>query len=264
MSGLVHPIKEALKTTLRPLRQRLQNMNYRRRINSEIRSVESAYVDPRIRYPSYKSLDEFIDVAALKSLDGYIRERLSNRGKDNEFWTGPYTRSRSDNQNPGSQVIFLAERTAAEHDYFHLDQPGLWKNSEAAEDFAEVMAFIQTLPFKSTGRMMIMYDFNSRPVTAHRDHFKTDLCSEFIWFRTNFVKPFYMMNSSTGERKYVEGHTAWFDTVNQFHGADAADGLSISLRVDGKFTDEFKARIPKPERTAASTPSYWAAVSDAH
>ena len=33
-------------------------------------------VDPRIKYPSYKSLDEFIDVDWLKSLDGYVTERI--------------------------------------------------------------------------------------------------------------------------------------------------------------------------------------------
>jgi len=32
--------------------------------------------------------------------------------------------------------------------------------------------------------------------------------------------------------------------------------------VDGKFTDEFRAMIPKPEINPASTPSYWACVED--
>ena len=32
----------------------------------------------------------------------------------------------------------------------------------------------------------------------------------------NKDKPFYMLNCDTGEKKYVEGYTAWFDSVNQF------------------------------------------------
>ena len=32
-----------------------------------------------VRYPNYKDLDPFIDVAWLKSLDGYMNERLERR-----------------------------------------------------------------------------------------------------------------------------------------------------------------------------------------
>lgn len=256
--GLVQPLKNVVKTALKPVLQQMQNRDYRRRLAEVNRNLESAYVDPSIKYPSYKSFDDFVDLERLRALDGYIRDRLAKRDKDIEFWTGPFTPNQGDNQNPGSRVVELTRRNVEQLDYFQLDVPELWNESEAAEEFSEVMDFIRTLPFKTTGRMMIMYDFNGRPVTAHRDHHQTDLCSEFIWFRTNLVKPFYMMNNVTGERRYVEGHTAWFDTVNQFHGADAAEGLSISLRVDGKFTDEFRARIPVPQANNASTPSFWA------
>jgi hypothetical protein len=105
-----------------------------------------------------------------------------------------------------------------------------------------------------------MYDNVARQVPAHRDHIETELCHEFLWFRTNTKKPFFMLNQKTGEKKYVEGYSAWFDSVNQFHGSDAYDGLSFSIRVDGKFTDEFRDSIPKPEFNLASTPSYWAAL----
>ena len=120
------------------------------------------------------------------------------------------------------------------------------------------MRFIETLPFKATGRMLIMYDDAPRPVPAHRDHDATDVCHEFVWFRTNLGKPFYMLNHETGERRYVESYSAWFDTVNQFHGGDPARGLSFSIRVDGTFTDEFRQRIPRPASNPASTPALWA------
>jgi hypothetical protein len=67
-----------------------------------------------------------------------------------------------------------------------------------------------------------------------------------------------MLNHETGEKLYIAGYSAWFDTVNQFHGCDGTDGLSYSIRVDGRFTDEFRSRIPRPPFNAASTPSYWA------
>jgi hypothetical protein len=120
------------------------------------------------------------------------------------------------------------------------------------------MEFIATLPFKATARMLIMYDEGGRAVSAHRDHDSADLCHEFIWFRTNLDKPFYMLDPSTGRRLNVAGHSAWFDTVNQFHGADATGALSFSIRVDGVFSDEFRAGIPFPEINRSSAPSVWA------
>ncbi|MFL6468583.1 MAG: hypothetical protein ACJ72Z_11560 [Pyrinomonadaceae bacterium] len=53
-----------------------------------------AEVDPRVSYPSYKSMDEFIDIERLRSLDGYIRNKIKRRlteHDDPKFYTGPYT-----------------------------------------------------------------------------------------------------------------------------------------------------------------------------
>jgi hypothetical protein len=85
-----------------------------------------------------------------------------------------------------------------------------------------------------------------------------EICHDFVWFRTSLAKPFYMLNAQTHEKLYVKSYSAWFDTVNQFHGSDASPGLSFSLRVDGVFTDELRKRIPLPRSNAASTPALWA------
>jgi hypothetical protein len=69
-----------------------------------------------------------------------------------------------------------------------------------------------------------------------------------------------MLNHLTGEKQYVESYSAWFDSVNQFHGSDGYDGLSFSIRVDGKFTEEFKAKIPRPELNPSSMPALWACL----
>ena len=222
-----------------------------------------AEVDARITYPSYKSFDEFIDVDRLRSLDGYItqriKRRLQTREPDLKFYTGPYRLENGAPDRPGSRMIYLSFSEKPDS-YFDLDKTELWHPTVYANEFALLMDFIGTLPFQATGRMLIMYDDAPRNVPAHRDHIETDICHEFLWFRTNLKKPFYMLNQHTNEKKYVEGYSAWFDSVNQYHGSDAAEGLSFSIRVDGKFTDEFRARIPKPEINLASTPSYWAAL----
>ena len=220
-------------------------------------------MDARIKFPCYKSFDEFIDVERLKALDGYITERIERRIRaqsDLRFYTGPYRLNAAAPDRPGSRMIYLAQSREPDS-YFDLDRTELWQPTEATAEFSLLMDFIATLPFVSTGRMLIMYDDAGRPVPAHRDHTETDVCHDFIWFRTNLRKPFFMLNHGTGEKKYVESYSAWFDSVNQFHGSDGCDGLSFSIRVDGRFTDRFKKRIPVPKHNRSSTPALWACTS---
>jgi hypothetical protein len=109
--------------------------------------------------------------------------------------------------------------------------------------------------------MMIMYDDAGHAVTAHRDHPYKNPCHEFIWFRTNLNKPFCLLNPDNNKKRYVESYSAWFDTCNQFHGADPHTGLAFSIRVDGTFSDEFRKQIPVPGYNRASTSALWACTS---
>lgn len=213
-----------------------------------------------VRYPSYKDIDPFIDVGRLQALDGLITERLRSRlaaAKDRRFYTGPFLLDSDAPDRPGSRMIELARSRETEN-YYDLDRTELWEPSPEAAEFSPLMDFIATLPFAATGRMLIMYDASGRAVSAHKDHDSVELCHEFIWFRTNRSKPFYVLNPESGERAYVEGHSAWFDTVNQFHGADASGELSFSIRVDGVFSDAFRRSIPFPKHNRAAAPSLWA------
>ena len=211
-------------------------------------------------FPSYVDLDPFIDVGRLKALDQYLRERISRRlaaERDLKFYTGPFVLESDAATLPGSQLIYLA-RSAEPENYYDLDRTELWAPSAEADEFPELMDFIATLPFEQTGRMIIMYDPLGRAVTAHRDHDSQDLCHEFFWFRTNLDKPFYLLNPETGEKSYVAGYSAWFDTVNQYHGAEASGELAWSIRVDGRFSDSFRAMIPEAEGNRSIRPTLWA------
>jgi hypothetical protein len=210
-------------------------------------------------YPNYVDLDRFIDTDRLRALDSYVRDRLERRlqdAKDLAFYTGPFLLDGRDPHLPGSRLVYLSQ-SEREQDYYDLDRTDLWRRTQDAELFSELMAFIETLPFEATGRMIIMYDDSGRPVSAHRDHDSLDLCHEFVWFRTNMNKPFYMLNPATGEKLYVRSHAAWFDTVNQYHGADGTGGLSFSIRVDGRFDAGFRQLISFPEGNRAAAPACW-------
>lgn len=228
-----------------------------------IAEVDAAKTDSRIKYPSYKSFDEFVDVERLKFLDEYITNKIYERmtAKDEEYFLNAYRLEANSPHQPGAREIWLSRPKIVQPSvYDELDKTELWERTEDAENFSLLMDFIETLPFKATGRMLIIYDDAPREVPAHRDHLNTEICHEFIWFRTKKNKPFYMLNHKTGEKKYVESYSAWFDSVNQYHGVDAVDGFSFSFRVDGVFTDEFRKRIPKPAFNVASTPSLWASA----
>ncbi|MDQ3802383.1 MAG: hypothetical protein M3416_00785 [Acidobacteriota bacterium] len=223
----------------------------------------AAAVDPRITYPCYKSFDEFLDTARLQSLDGYLTGGIMRHiaaGRDDLF-LNEHRLDAASPYRPGVREIWLTRTLdGTPYNYLALDRPELWRPTAAAEEFSELMDFIATLPFKATGRMLVIYDDSGAAVPAHRDHLCSEVCHEFVWFRTNLKKPFYVLNHETNEKLYVGSYSAWFDTVNQFHGSDACDGLSFSVRVDGHFTDEFRARIPVPPYNAASTPALWACV----
>lgn len=253
------------------IKGRLRDMAYKAsgiispRLHSMIVSQRrpDAPVDPRVRYPSYKSLDELLDVEHLQRLDGGLREGIARwlrDGPTEPFDTGELKLRTTAPRKPGSTVIQLSVPVRQDIRYHDLRKCELWRPGPAAEHFPELMDFIATLPFEDTARMIIMCDLEGRAVTAHRDHYASDVLHEFVWFRTTLDKPFFVQSWQTGERLHLSSHTAWFDTVNQYHGADAGRGFCFSMRVDGRFTDAFRDRIPRPPVNAASTPSFWAAL----
>ena len=215
-----------------------------------------------VLYPSYIPFDEFIDVERLRSLDAYITQRIKRHVFDghDDYFVNEHVLDATAPYRPGVREVWLTRTLrGTPYDYLDINRTHLWRRTEAADEFTVLMEFIDSLPFDSTGRILLIYDEGGRAVPAHRDHERSDICHDFIWFRTNLRKPFYLLNQYTGEKLYVEDYSAWFDTVNQYHGSDAAEGLTFSIRVDGHFTPEFRSRIPYVSTNIAATPSYWAA-----
>ena len=225
-----------------------------------VRSDEPV-VDPGIEYPCYKSFDDLIDIGRLKSLDAYMTERVQRYARlpPTDYFENEHPLDANSPRRTSVREIWLSQlKSGVPYEYLDLDCAEVWERAPDADAFGEFMDFVETLPFKATGRMLIIYDDSGHAVPAHRDHLYTDLCHEFIWLRTNLAKPFYMLNPRSGARRYVESYSAWFDTVNQYHGSDAVPGLSFSVRIDGVFTDALRAAIPMPRVNPASAAALWA------
>lgn len=60
-------------------KQTVENSTVKAGGNFHNKIIDIAKTEPRIIYPCYKSFDEFIDIQRLKSLDGYIADRIERR-----------------------------------------------------------------------------------------------------------------------------------------------------------------------------------------
>jgi len=215
-----------------------------------------------IHYPSYVDFDQFIDVARLRALDGFIADRIEHhiRAEQDSYFLNEHRLDADSPYIPGVREIWLSQtKPGTPYDYLDVDRPERWVPSAAAEEFQPLMDFIATLPFAATARALIIYDNGKNSVPAHRDHTDGELCHEFIWMRTRFNKRFYMLDPSSGTKKYVVSHSAWFDSVNQYHGADGSNSLSFSIRVDGIFNDDLRRQIPFIDPVRSAAPAIWAA-----
>jgi hypothetical protein len=215
-------------------------------------------------FPSYVSFDQFIDIQRLKSLDSYLTRLVQHHISEerDDFFVNQHCLEAEAPYRPGVREVWLTRTLpGTPYDYLNIDRTELWTLTPEAAEFTLLMDFIETLPFASKGRILLIYDGGGNAVPAHRDHESTSICHDFIWMRTNLKKPFYVLDQYTREKLYVEGYSAWFDTVNQYHGSDPAAGVTFSIRVDGHFTEEFRRRIPYATENRSSTPAVWAASS---
>lgn len=118
------------------------------------------------------------------------------------------------------------------------------RRSQNADYFPSLSRYVETLPFVEYGRIIIFLTEARAAGAIHSDvppgiEQEPD---EFIWMRTRTNKNFFILDSDTQQKHYITGHTAWFDTAN-YHGTDPGEDASFSIRVDGVFTDDFRARL---------------------
>lgn len=119
-----------------------------------------------------------------------------------------------------------------------------------ADYFPEVISWIDELVerrvFSHIGRATFFVQEAGGISFEHHDPSvdpeKPDITSEFIHVRPNIDRPFYVRDSETLEKFYIETRAGYWNDQD-YHGGDPVLKPTYSFRVDGKFTEEFKKQL---------------------
>jgi hypothetical protein len=139
--------------------------------------------------------------------------------------------------------IFLTSAVDRKNAWYKLAEKENWKNNINMNNFPLLQTWITNLTFfKNTGRILFFLQEAGKFTPAHIDEdinrapIEYQIPSEFIW----------LTNSVNGKKLIVNGNQApyacWFNSYLT-HNTIPSDTETWSLRIDGKFTDEFKQKI---------------------
>jgi hypothetical protein len=120
----------------------------------------------------------------------------------------------------------------------------------AADYFPGVIAWIDELVekdiFSHIGRVTFFVQEAGGISFEHRDPSVDpefpDVPSEFIHVRPSMDRPFYVRDSETLEKTYIDTRVGYWNDQD-WHGGDSVLKPTYSIRIDGKFTASFKEKL---------------------
>jgi hypothetical protein len=143
--------------------------------------------------------------------------------------------------------------------YYFLWEEGSWddrtaarKLTEEAEYFPNVVKWVEQLQgtvFEHIGRVIFFHceadgiPFEHRDLDAKNGMNQTfPHRNEFIHIRPNTKKAFYLWDPESKNKTYLNTRAAWWNDQD-WHGGEQIMEQSYSLRIDGKFTAEFRKKL---------------------
>ena len=143
--------------------------------------------------------------------------------------------------------------------YYFLWEEGSWddrtaprKLTEEAAHFPNVVKWVEQLQgtvFEHIGRVIFFHceadgiPFEHRDFDAKNGMNKTfPHRNEFVHIRPNTKKAFYLWDPELKNKTYLNTRAAWWNDQD-WHGGEKIMEQSYSLRIDGKFTDEFRKKL---------------------
>lgn len=132
-----------------------------------------------------------------------------------------------------------------------VDEANLWSPNYSV--FPSVWQFIQNSQvFTSTGRVNFLIQEHQCEIPLHNDYphpesngrvgYKAAAEKEFLWINLRQNKGLFIYDTQTKLKHNILSKSAWFNSLD-LHGGSANPWASWSLRIDGKFTQEFRNKL---------------------
>jgi len=115
---------------------------------------------------------------------------------------------------------------------------GQW--TESAKYFPNVIKYLDTLPFKTIGRVLFFTTYPHAGVTIHRDSVVAEHSDHNInLFFDGGWRPSFIWDEKKKIKIYLSRDAkSYFFNNRDYHGVDPEPIFRYTLRVDGTFTDE--------------------------
>ena len=147
--------------------------------------------------------------------------------------------------------------------YYFLWEQGDWndrsaerKPTEESKYFPSVVAWVNNLVeqniISQIGRVIFFHCDHNGLGFEHRDldanngvlekNSYTDHRNEFIHIRFRTKRGFYIWDPDTENKHYINNNAGFWNDED-WHGGDSIAEQDYALRVDCKFTDEFRAKL---------------------
>jgi hypothetical protein len=197
--------------------------------------------------PIYKALEEFLalpDSDPIKQGGIDLYKDFKNYKQRNKF----------------TRYLKLSMGAYDPYIYYFLWEEGSWddrttprKLTEEAEYFPNIVKWVESTIdngiFEHIGRVIFFHCEADGIPFEHRDldaKNGVDIVkphrNEFIHIRPNTKKAFYIWDPEKKNKVYLNTRAAWWNDVD-WHGGERIMEQSYSLRIDGKFTDNFRKRL---------------------
>ena len=196
--------------------------------------------------PIYKAIEEFL---ALPD-DDPIKQGGIDLYRDFQDFTV---------RNRFTRYIKMAMGAYDPYIYYFLWEEGSWddrtaprKLTEEAQFFPNVVKWVEELQgtvFEHIGRVIFFHCEAGGIPFEHRDlDAKNGIDerfphrNEFIHIRPNTKKAMYIWDPKTKNKVYINTRAGWWNDQD-WHGGEMIMEPSYSLRIDGRFTEEFRKKL---------------------
>ena len=197
--------------------------------------------------PIYKALEEFMslpDDDPIKINGMPLYQNLTDYKYRNKF----------------TRYLKMAMGANDPYIYYFLWQEGSWddrtaprKLTEEAKFFPNTVSWIEKLItdgiFEHIGRVIFFHCEHDGIPFEHRDldakngvNVDYPHNNEFIHIRPNTKKAFYLWDPDTKNKIYLNSRAVWWNDQD-WHGGEKIIEQSYSLRIDGKFTEDFRKKL---------------------